>query len=348
MSDQHHKENEEVDLGSLFIIIGKGFSKLFSFIGSIFKAIFSFLIEILLFFKENIVKLGIACLIGVGVGLLLEKTSGDKYEGNLYVKPNFGSTRELYNSIKFYNDLVKQKKSTHLIEIFNISPEEAESLKSFKINPVINENDILTSFDELIQVIDTSTVKSYSYEKFKNAFTKFDYKVHEISVVSNRNNFFAKLSEPIISSIINNSYFKNLKKINKQNLLRTDSLLRKNLQKADSLHHIYKKVLLEEAKKTSLGTNIDLGQRTNNSNKELKLFDTDIKINKSLIEINDDLSEKSEVINIISDFQPIGHEIKEIEKNKAFQFGLVGLAVMIIGLLLLKLNSYLEAYKDNK
>jgi len=344
MSHQKN-ENEEVDLGSLFVIIGQGFTKLFNFIGRIFKGIFNFIIEILLFLRANLIKLGIATLIGVAIGVLVEHKSGDRFEGTLHVKPNFNSSRQLYNNIQFYNDLVKQKNSLLLSHIFTINPNEAKSLKGFKIKPVINENDILTSYDELIQAIDTSTVKSYSYEKFKDAFTKFDYKVHEISVTSSTNDVFAKLSNAIIASIVNNDYFKNLKRINKQNLLRTDSLLRKNLKKADSLHFIYKKVLLEEAKNANAGTRIDLGGHRQPSNKELQLFETDLELNKSLVEINEDLSQKSEIINIVSNFQPVGHKVKEIEKNKAFQFGVLGFVAMVLFLLLIQLNQFLTSYK---
>ena len=50
-TNQQNKE-EEVDLGSLFAIIGKGFSNLFQWIGEIFKGIFHFIISILLFLKQ--------------------------------------------------------------------------------------------------------------------------------------------------------------------------------------------------------------------------------------------------------------------------------------------------------
>ncbi|CAL2080172.1 hypothetical protein [Tenacibaculum sp. 190524A05c] len=340
------KDNEEVDLGSLFVIIGKGFSKLGSFIVSIFNVIFKFLIEALLFLKTNVIKLSIAALIGGVVGFIIEYKNGTKYEANLYVKPNFGSSRQLYNNVNFYNDLVKQKNSKDLSEIFGISEDEAKSLKKFSIKPVINENDILTSFDELMQSIDTATVKSYSYKKFKETFTEVDYNIHEISVESLSDNIFQKLSQPIISSIINNDYFKTLKGNKKENLKRTSSLLKKNLQQADSLHNLYKKVLLEEAKKSNSGTTIDLAQSRNKSERELKLFETSLRLNDNLVEVNDDLSEKSEVINIVSNFQPIGHKVREIEKNKGFQLALVGFGLMVVFLLLVQLNTYLEEYKE--
>ncbi|TCP27951.1 hypothetical protein EV195_101110 [Tenacibaculum skagerrakense] len=342
------KENEEVDLGSLFVIIGKGFNKLFTSIGNLFKKLFYILIEALLFLKSNIIKLGIAAIVAGLLGLFLEYKTGTKYESSIYVKPNFNSARQLYHNIQYYDDLVKQENFNSLSKIFNISEQEARSLKKFTISPVLNENDILTSFDDLIKSIDTASVKSYSYEKFKRNFTEFDYKTHQISVISLKNDIFSSLSVPIISSIINNDYFKNLKVNKKENLRRTDALLQKNLQQTDSLLELYKQVLLEEAKKVSGGTTIDLGQNNKSSDKELKLFDTSLRLNEKLIDVNDDLSEKSEVINIVSNFQPIGHKVREIEKNKGFQFALVGFGLMIIGLLLIKLNAYLESYKVKK
>ncbi len=339
------KNNEEVDLGSLFTIIGRGFTKFFGFLGSLLNRLFDFIIQILLFLKKNILKLGLATIVGGLIGFAFEFKAETKYEANLYVKPNFSSSRQLYNNVKFYNDLVKQKNSELLKTTFNISETDAASLKNFQINPVINENDILTSFDDLTQSIDTTTVKSYSYAKFKAAFTKFDYKVHEIIVSSTQKDVFPKLSEAIISSIVNNDYFKTLKKINKKNLLRTDALLRKNLQQTDSLHTIYKKVLLEEAKKTNSGTTIDLGGSSPSINKELELFNTNSKLNEDLIKVNEKLSEKSEVINIVSNFQPVGHKVKEIQKNKGFQYALLGFISMILFLLAIKLNTFLENYR---
>ncbi|TCI84769.1 hypothetical protein [Tenacibaculum sp. M341] len=338
-------ENEEVDLGSLFIIIGRGFTKLVNFFGRIFKGIFDFIIQSLLFVRENSIKLMIATVVGAILGITLEVKSPSKYESSLFLKPNFKSSRQLYNNVEFYNDLVKQKNTNLLASIFKISNEEAASLKRFTIDPVVNENDILTSYDDLLQSIDTTTVKDYSYTKFQNSFTKFDYKVHKVSVTTTQNDVFMKLSNAIISSIINNDYFKNLKKINKQNLLRTDSLLRKNLQQADSLHYVYKKVMLKEAQTAQSGTNINLSETKAEKVKELDLFTTNIELNKSLVDVNNDLSETSEVINIVSNFQPVGHQIKEINRNKGFQFAVASFLLMIVFLLLLKLNRFLNTYK---
>ena len=104
------------------------------------------------------------------------------------------------------------------------------------------------------------------------------------------------------------------------------------------------KVMLEEAKKQSTGTNIDLGG-VKRTTKELELFETGRKLNFDLKNIAKEKSTTYEVINVISNFQSIGYEIKGVTKNKAFLLGSVGSILMIVFLLLMKLNKFLENYK---
>jgi hypothetical protein len=92
MSTDQKNNEEEVDLGSLFIIIGRGFSKFFNFIGNIFKGIFHGIISTLIFLKDNIIKIGVATFIGMVLGIFLEVKKGDTYESELLLEPNFKST----------------------------------------------------------------------------------------------------------------------------------------------------------------------------------------------------------------------------------------------------------------
>ena len=338
------KPKEDIELGSLFIIIGKGFSNLFNFIGTIFKGIYHLLILLLLFIRENIVKLALAAILGGVVGTFFEINKATTFGADLQVQPNFKSTRQLYNNVNYYNDLVKQKDTISLASAFKISTETAATLKKFQIYPIKNGNDLLTSYDDLILSVDTLTAKSYSFEAFKNTFTDYDYRVHNIHVVATKNNVFSKLDEVIISSVVNNKYFNKVKALTNENLNRTDSLLRQNLTQIDSLRKVYMTVLIEEAKKDQTGTSIDLGG-TKKTTKELELFETNRKINADLKVISKDKSEKSEVLNVISNFQPIGYEIKGIEKNYGVQAAILGMALMLLFLFLKQINNYLNNYK---
>ena len=347
MSTNQNNNEEEVDLGSLFIIIGKGFYKFFNFIGSIFKGIFHFFITVLIFLKENIIKIGIAALIGFIIGMVLEIKAPDKFGSEMLVKPNFKSARQLYNNINYYNDLVKQKNIVELQNTFKLDEETALSLKKFEIEPIINENDIINLYDDFVLEVDTTTVKSYLFEDFKRAFHELDYKIHKINVEAEKNNVFDKLGEVILESVIKNKYFNRTKELSNENLNRTDSLYRKNLAQVDSLRKVYMQVMLEEAKKKqTTGTNIDLGGQKRKT-KEIELFETNRKINNDLRKISKDKSEEYEVMNVISNFQPIGYEIKGVTKNYAFLFGALGIGCMILFLLLKQLNEYLNYYNKN-
>ena len=343
-NQQQTNNEEEVDLGSLFVIIGKGFAKFFNFIGSIFKGIFDFIITMLIFLKENAVKIGVAAILGAIIGFFLEKSTPDRYGSDLLVEPNFKSTLQLYNNVQFYNDLVKQKDTLGLANTFNLSKEYAASLKKFTIEPIINENDIINSYNDFVLKVDTTTVKSYTFDDFKSSFSNLDYKIHKIQVISEKNDVFNKLDDVIISSVVNNNYFKRIKELTNENLNRTDSVYRENLAQIDSLRKVYMQVMIEEAKKQTSGTSIDLGGEKRTT-KELELFETNRKINSDLKYLASEKSEKYEVINVISNFQPIGYEIKGITKNYIFQLALLFSGLTILFLLFVKLNKFLDNYK---
>jgi hypothetical protein len=343
MSTDQKNNEEEVDLGSLFIIIGRGFSKFFNFIGNIFKGIFHGIISILIFLKNNLIKIGIAAFIGGVLGIFLEVKKGDTYESELLLEPNFKSTRQLYNNINYYNDLVKQKDTSGIVETFKLDKSAAASLKKFVVEPVVSENDIINSYNGFVSSVDTTTIKSYTFVEFKTSFTEYDYRLHKVTVTSTQNNVFDKLDDVIISSVVNNKYFNRIKELSNKNLNRTDSLYRQNLTQIDSLRKVYMEVMLDEAKKSTNGTSIDLGGEKTTT-KELDLFATSRQINADLKNVSSEKATRYDVINVISNFQPIGTKVKGVAKNYAFLLAILGAGLMILCLLTIRLNSYLSSY----
>ena len=345
MSTDQKNNEEEVDLGSLFVIIGRGFSNLFNFIKGIFTGIFLNVVKGLVFLKKNFRTIVIAVIVGGVIGGVIEFSKVDSFESHLLLEPNFKSTRQLYNNVNYYNDLVKQKDTASLQKIFNTDIAVAASLKKFEIAPIPIDSDIIDSYNSLILSVDTLTIKSYDYKDFKASFTKYDYKFHKVTVKAEKNDVFDKLGGVIISSVVNNYYFNRIKTITNKNLNRTDSLYRQNLIQVDSLRNVYMKVLIEESKKQTSGTSIDLGGQKSKT-KEIDLFETNRKINQDLEEIAIRKSTEYDVINVISNFQPIGTEVKGVTKNYIFLLGSLGGALMIFWLLLRQLNTYLENYKQ--
>ena len=343
MSTAKNNNEEEVDLGSLFVIIGKGFKNFFNFIGSIFKGIFHFLIITLLFFKEHLLKIFIAGLLGFIFGSYLDYTKGVIYESKMLVKPNFNSTKQLYSNILFYNDLVYQKEYELLMETFQINQEEAESLRGFSIEALMNENDIIISYDQLALSVDTLAINDYDFQSFKKAFTSYDYFIHEIKVTSTQNKIFKKFDEIILSSILENDYFKKVKESENSNLDRSYNLYDKNISQIDTLRKVYEKVLLEDAKNASSGTNINMSGEIN-EHVDIELFKINRNLDSYLTKISEKKSEKDKIINVISSFQKVGNVSGGILKSSKFIYFSVGFIAMVFMLLLMKLNTFLDKY----
>ena len=342
------KENissDEVDLGNLFKILGKGIQNFFNVIGQFFATLYHYLILFLLFLRNNAIKLGLATLIGAGIGLYLDLTKPAEYSSKMTVEPNFESTQQLYNNIYFYHELVQQKNIALLAKSLNISKEEASNLKGFYIEPIKNENEKYEVFNKFMQEVDTTVVKNLDIKDFKKGFSDFDYKYHQIKVKSTNSVIFSKLGDPIVSSLENNPYYKNLKKINDQNFLQNQQVLVKSLSEIDTLRKIYNEVLLTEAKKTGSGTSITLAQGVKKT-EEVKLFNESLKLNEELIANNKEKAEVTEILNVVSTFSNIGLKERKIVSKYTFIIGFGAGLLMFLIVLFLQLNIYLLNYKN--
>lgn len=342
------KENissDEVDLGNLFKILGKGIQNFFNVIGQFFATLYHYFILFLLFLRNNAIKLGLATIIGAGIGLYFDLTKPAEYSSKMTVEPNFESTQQLYNNIYFYHELVQQKNIALLAKSLNISKEEASNLKGFYIEPIKNENEKYEVFNKFMQEVDTTAVKNLNIKEFKKEFSDFDYKYHQIKVKSTNSVIFSKLGDPIVSSLENNPYYKNLKKINDQNFLQNQQVLVKSLSEIDTLRKIYNEVLLTEAKKTGSGTSITLAQGVKKT-EEVKLFNESLKLNEELIANNKEKAEVTEILNVVSTFSNIGLKERKIISKYTFIIGFGAGLLMFLIVLFLQLNIYLLNYKN--
>ena len=336
--------NDEVDLGALFKVVGKGIQNFFNTIGQFFKAIYHYLILFLLFLRNNALKLGITTLLGAGIGLYLDITNPKVYSSTMVVQPNFNSTQQLYNSIDFLHELVRQKDSLRLSETLGIPIKETSKLKGFYVEPVKNENERYEVFNEFLQRADTAISNNISFKDFKKGFTNLDYKHHEIKVKSENSIVFEKLGAPIINTVENNPYYEKQKRINDQNLLQNEQVLLKSLKEIDTLRKIYNEVLITEAKKQETGTSITLAQGVKKT-EEVELFNESLKLNEELIANNKEKAESTEILNVVSTFGKVGMKERAIHKKKTFQIGVLFFGLMLLLILANHLNKYLVNYR---
>jgi len=343
---QTGSQEEEIDLGRLFELIGKVFTKLFNAIGSLLNFLLNTLIFILLFIRKHFIKFAVAAVIGFFIGFFSEGTDR-AYKSDMIVSSNFNSIHQLYNNITNYNNLVEQKDTIGLVKLFNIKKDEAASLKSFEITPIITENEKLSLLDEFIKTADTTSVKLIDPNVYLNSLTKYNYKNHKISVKATKNNIFKKLEPTIIANLSKNDYFRNQKKAFEDNIEFEKSELKSQLIQIDSLRNLYKQVLLKEAEKNTPATQIDLSSKTDKKQSELELFKIQKEINSRLVEINKIKVEEGEIINKVSGFSSIGTKLSIIRRAPGlYALYLVGLTLIVI--LLINLNTYLSEISNSK
>ncbi|MEZ4809841.1 MAG: hypothetical protein R2819_05735 [Allomuricauda sp.] len=346
MADQPVNQNtsDEIDLGQLFQMIGRGFQKFFNFIGSIFKGIFHVLILFLVFVQRNFILIGATLIIGVIGGYFLDKARPDMYVSKMVVEPNFNSVQQLYNNINFYNDLARAQDSTALATALNINEKEAAAISEIFVDSYSDENQKIKLFDGFIRELDTTTIKTIDFENYLKNFNSLDARFHQISVISSDSRVAKKMQPAIINSISKNDYFKLQKRINDENLSLQDSIYRKQLEEIDSLQSLYRKVLLKEAEKPMQGMNINLAENGESKNKELALVQERDVQKQNLVKLNEDRANKSNIINVISDFPSRGVEQKGIWKSYKFKLPLA-LLVLVFGVLtLLEINRFLKSY----
>lgn len=337
--------SDEVDLGQLFQMIGKGFNKFFQFLGNIFKGIFNSFILLLLFIQKHFLKLTIIAVIGLALGVYLDITLPAKYTSSMVVEPNFNSVQQLYNNINYYDELAEAEDSTGLAEALGISIKEASFIKEFEIDSYSDDNQKIQLFDKFVRSLDSTTKKAIDMEKYLKNFNSLDARFHNISIISWDNTVAKKIEPSIISSISRNEYFQLQQSISNKNINLQDSLYKKQLMEVDSLQQLYKRVMVKEAEKLMQGTNINLGEGDGKENRELALVNQVDLLKQNLVLLNIERANKSSILNVISAFPRRGVKIDGVLESYKFWIPIGSIGVMLVFLIVLDINGYLKNFK---
>lgn len=165
-------ENQEIDLSQIS-------KKITAFIESIFALIFSGI----LFVKRNIIVLGILFVVGVGLGVYMDKNRKN-YDHQIIVTPNFSSTEYLYAKIDLINSKVNEGDTLFLKDVVGIK--NPQKFTKIEIEPIadiyrfIGNNPVNFEFVKLLGedgdlnkiVVDPLTSKNYTYHNISFSTSK--------------------------------------------------------------------------------------------------------------------------------------------------------------------------------
>ena len=325
MTEKNSKE--EIDILSLFSLIGEKTNSLFVSIINFFINILNLITQLLYLLKRNYLLVLGFLIVGNFIGYIYNKKIYQAiYKTTLTLSPNFGSTYHLYKNIKFYQSLIEQKDFEKLSIYLNIDSIDAKSLISISIEPYKNELYNLKNFNKLLNAADSTTGLSLSYDDFENKIPFESYAFHVLTLQTIKSEIPKQLEESIINYIENNKYFKNKKKIYLENLIIKKKHLKASVQKLDTLLFSKESKSLSNFDGSTKGPTILLKESQDNDLK-YKLFSRYEHLNNELIFINNEIANKEYVINKISSFK---HLLKSKSKFKSYIISVISLLIALI------------------
>ncbi len=340
--------SEEIDLGQLLFFIGKGINKVIALIRSFFQYIIEIIINTLFFIQKHFLKLSLAGVLGGGIGFYLDMKKEPVYQSAMVVSPNFNSSQQLYNNIKFYNELAKEKDIKSLSRALSISSNEAKTIKQISVESYTDETQKIKQFSEFISSLDTISQRNVDYEEFLTNYNDINSKFHRVIFKATDATIAKKCQTSIIESINNNSYFKQQKAINIDNLRLEDSIIKIQLKEIKSLQEFNKEIKRLEANKSSSSTEINLADsKSNSENVEIDLLDRIDELKESLVELNKEKADTKNTINVISDFPSRGVRVSVIYEKKTFVLGMLSVVLTFMFLILIEINKFLKRLKKS-
>ena len=238
MADNKLQHNsDEIDLGQLFQLIGKGFNK-----------IFISLLRVFMYFKKNIFILLGLLVLGAGIGYGLSKISTKKLKAEVIVKPTIESKNYLYDVVDEIQPNIKSKN----IEFFNDIGLPVDNLEGFEISIGPVDDGKVTSesemkFLELLQNFDAESVAGIVRAELQN---KTSY-THRITFNYSKANNGQLFAEKVMDYINSNEYFDGLIEIYRENATSRIEENKKLLKQVDEIIVNYSKTIAQNNSSSS-------------------------------------------------------------------------------------------------
>jgi len=345
-------QNEEVDLGQLFKVIGKGFQNVFDFFALIFKGLFRVLILIIAHFFKKAKWYAIAGVLGIALGYFLEKIAEKQYAANLFIETNFNSSRQAYEVIKEFHQLAAVDEDTlELSKRLNISTSEASKLKGFYIEADRDETALLKDFLNYKSELDSLSQLEANFEDYKREHSDYQFKEHKIGVIATDKFIFKKLNEGLISEFSDNDYINKLRETALKNLDKQEVDINTELKSLESLLATYTEIRKKASEKefsSGEGTNFYMGnaEKTDLIKDETLVLEKMATLEAQKRNIAVQRVENEKQINIFSNFPDSGYELSEWYETKIILMPLGFFTLLFLFFSLKGLGKFIEAQSE--
>ncbi|UMY66379.1 MULTISPECIES: hypothetical protein [unclassified Flavobacterium] len=211
--EQHATPDNEQELS--FSEIGNKFSSLLDRMGA-------FVYRRFLFLRRNAVVLCALLVLGLGLGVYLDKT-GKAYENRLVVMPNFGSVDYLYSKIDLLEAKIKEGDTLFLKKVVGFS--NPKKVRAIEIEPINDVYRFIDGNDKNFELIKLMAEDGDIDQIIKDETTSKNYLFHEILITTAGRTDEAGTIEPLLRYLNTSDYYT---KIKEATLLNTRTKMERN------------------------------------------------------------------------------------------------------------------------
>ncbi len=190
-----NNDNQEIDL-----------SQISKKIGGLFENIST---QIFLFFKRNIIWVGILFILGAVLGFYIDK--GTKvYDHQMIVVPNFGATDYLYAKIELLNSKIEDGDTVYLKEVVGIK--NTKKFKQITIAPVVDVYKFIENRPQNFDLIKLMSEDGDIKKVVNEQLTSKNYPFHLISFTTDNQTSNENTVSPILKYLNDSDYFREVQK----------------------------------------------------------------------------------------------------------------------------------------
>ena len=193
-----NNDNQEIDL-----------SQISKKIGNFFEGISNSIFRGFLFFKRNLLWIGILFFLGVGLGVYLDKTT-KIYDNEIIVAPNFGSTDYLYAKVDLISSKIKDGDSLFLKNVVGI--QQPKKLKSINILPITDVYKFINNSDKNFEFVKLLAEDGDIKKIVNENLTSKNYPYHLISFSTDKETSNEKTVQPLLKYLNNSDYYSLIQK----------------------------------------------------------------------------------------------------------------------------------------
>ncbi len=218
--------SDEIDLREVFSAIG-------SFFARIGRGILNFLLATRRATRAHRILIIVTVVLFIGVGVFWYSNGREYFASSMVIESEHYDRDLMDGAVSELNALAEQQAYGSLAQKLGVNEEEAENLRSLKVEAILSEDDqmLLDAYlkslqenkmtvDELVALRDKLLVKNYKYRITVEVFS---------------NDLLQNIQDGIMSYLENNTYVERRTDIEKENLRALKAKLQEERGKLDAL-----------------------------------------------------------------------------------------------------------------